>query len=114
MRIALAERYGALLAPVGTLFAAVNAAHPEINLYWRDGAHASPAGSYLIAATLAACLLHPESLDAVTDESNDFQVQFGEKGERPSAKEDLSKIHVTLPQEHARAIRETIERALLR
>ena len=48
----LAEKYGALLAPIGQLFERFRGT--EIELYWKDGEHASPYGSYLTAATLAA------------------------------------------------------------
>jgi hypothetical protein len=50
---ALAARQGALLAPVGRAFSAALAAHPELELYGRDGTHPSWAGSYL-----AACVLY--------------------------------------------------------
>jgi hypothetical protein len=49
----LAEREGALMAPVGRAFTAGLAAHPELELYGRDGTHPSWAGSYL-----AACVLY--------------------------------------------------------
>ena len=50
---ALAERQGALLAPVGRAFTRGISAHPELALYGRDGTHPSWAGSYL-----AACVLY--------------------------------------------------------
>ena len=51
---ALAEKHGALLAPIGEVWAS---AKPELDelgedLYFRDGEHASPLGDYLIAMTL--------------------------------------------------------------
>jgi hypothetical protein len=50
---ALADSQGALLAPVGRAFTVGLAAHPEVELYGRDGTHPSWAGSYL-----AACVLY--------------------------------------------------------
>ena len=39
-------------APVGLVWDKVRHGHPEIELYYHDGEHASPVGSYLIACTL--------------------------------------------------------------
>ncbi len=41
-----------LLAPVGRLWQKFRTLHPEIELYFTDGAHASPEGSFLAAATI--------------------------------------------------------------
>lgn len=41
-----------LLAPVGEQWQQFRAAHPETELYFTDGAHASPAGSLLAACTI--------------------------------------------------------------
>ena len=60
----LAERYGALLAPIAELYAQLGAEHPEIDLYWHDGSHASPKGDDLIAATLAAIVCRPPARTA--------------------------------------------------
>ncbi len=53
---ALAEENGALLAPVGEVFAALRETQPDIDLYWQDGAHASPYGAYTAAACFARLL----------------------------------------------------------
>ncbi len=50
---ALLARYpGMQWAPVGLVWDKVRHGHPEIELYYHDGEHASPVGSYLIACTL--------------------------------------------------------------
>lgn len=46
----------ALLAPVGEIWADIRRTHPEIELFWQDGSHASPLGDYLIAVTLCSLL----------------------------------------------------------
>ena len=51
----LAEEQGALLAPIGEVWAAVKPeieGAPDGDLYFRDGEHASPTGDYLIAMVL--------------------------------------------------------------
>ena len=62
---ALAERLGAALAPVGELFERFRGT--DIELYWQDGEHASPYGSYLAALCFAALLCDTRRLDAVSD-----------------------------------------------
>jgi hypothetical protein len=52
----LAVRTSAVLAPVGTAWAAVRLAHPEIELYAGDGIHPSPQGTYLAACVFYARL----------------------------------------------------------
>ena len=109
----LAERYGTLLAPIAELFDTVRTVHPEIELYWRDGSHASPYGSYLIAATIAAVILKPKDLHAMTDRAFDFRARF-EAGEQPVAEEDADRCVIGLDPEKAAALRRCIERAVIR
>ena len=109
----LAERYDTLLAPAGELFDLLNRTHPEIDLYGQDERHASSAGCYLIAATLACCMLRPDNLDALSDTSYDFSVPYGTE-ELPAAKEDRAAIPITLPAEHAAVIRKAIEELLMK
>ena len=83
----LADRYHTLLAPIAEAFEALRTEHPEIDLYWFDGSHASPYGDYLIAATFAALLTGQADLKALPDEIIDFRVRF-KKDQNPSAIED--------------------------
>ncbi|MBQ6355719.1 MAG: hypothetical protein IJI33_05740 [Solobacterium sp.] len=46
----LAAETGSLLSPVGLAWQKLQKEHPEIELYWKDGEHASLYGDYLIAA----------------------------------------------------------------
>ncbi len=52
----LAVKTGGLLAPVGTAWKGVRAAHPEIELYSGDGIHPSKEGSYLAACVFYSVL----------------------------------------------------------
>ena len=45
-----------MLAPVGEIWADIRETHPEVDLFWQDGGHASPLGDYLIAVTLCSLL----------------------------------------------------------
>lgn len=45
----IAEEIGALLAPVGENWWAYREAHPETEMYYEDGAHASAEGSAFAA-----------------------------------------------------------------
>lgn len=50
---AIAEKVGALIAPVGEFWWDFMQSHPEVEMYASDGAHASPAGSEFAAAIIA-------------------------------------------------------------
>ncbi len=52
----LSEEFGVKLSPVGNVFEDVFYNHPEINMYWNDGEHASPYGSYTIALATYATI----------------------------------------------------------
>lgn len=103
---ALAAETGALLAPVGELFARVRDEHPEIGLYWQDGAHASPYGSYLSAAVFASLLCRTRSLSALGDGGMDFHLDFSGENGLPVALE--APAEAWLDPEKARILRETV------
>jgi hypothetical protein len=56
--ISAALQAGAPLAPVGIAWQTVRRERPDLDLYWKDGSHPSPAGSYLAACSIYAALLH--------------------------------------------------------
>jgi len=62
----LAEELGAIIAPVGPAWAEVAARGAEVSLYYKDGSHPSPNGSYLAACVFFATLYgeSPEGLPA--------------------------------------------------
>jgi hypothetical protein len=61
-----AHQAGAPVAPAGIAWQLVRRERPDLELYWRDGSHPSPAGSYLAACAIYATLLHrdPSGLHA--------------------------------------------------
>lgn len=107
----LAERYRARLAPIAELFEIARTTHPEIDLYWHDGSHASPYGDYLIAATLAAVIVQPKDLHDLPDRLIDFRVHF-EKGKAPTALLDLSSMEKVADPTITAALREIAESVL--
>lgn len=108
----LAEKYGMLLAPTAELFETLRQKHPEIDLYWHDGSHASPYGTYLIAATLATAICKPKNLNELSNRSIDFAAKF-DKGEQPIAEEDTDRCVIDLEPEKAEALRRCVEKAVL-
>ena len=86
----LAQKYGTLLAPMAEIFESLRIDHPEIDLDWFDGSHASPYGDYLVAATLSSLLTQHTDLSPLKDRMIDFQVRF-EHGKPPTALEDAAK-----------------------
>ena len=62
----VAKEVGAKVAPAGIAWAEVREHHPEIELYAADGAHPTPAGSYLAACSIYAAIFgrNPEGLPA--------------------------------------------------
>jgi hypothetical protein len=53
-----AHQAGAPVAPAGIAWQLVRRERPDLELYWKDGSHPSPAGSYLAACAIYATLLH--------------------------------------------------------
>ena len=101
----LAGEEGALLAPVGELFARLDREHPEIELYWKDGAHASPYGDYLIAACLTGLLCGTEKLEQLSDRGLDFRLDFTGEDGLPLALENPAEIPCLLDREKAAVLR---------
>ncbi len=63
----LSEKYGVKLTVAGNVFEDVFYNHPEIDMYWRDGEHASPYGSYTIALAAYATIFGESVKGAVLD-----------------------------------------------
>lgn len=61
----LAHEESARLAPIGEIWSAVLNAHPDIELYHTDGAHAGPYGDFLIAAVLCKTIFGDVSEDVI-------------------------------------------------
>lgn len=108
-----AEKEKAILAPVGELFEELGRSHPEIDLYWQDGEHASPYGSYLTAACLAALLCRPDDLSSLRDEGIDFGVDFEGADGFPSTADRKEEVLAVLDPAKTGAIRKLVEERIL-
>ncbi len=108
----LASETGALLLPVGELFDRIEKEHPEIDLHWKDGAHASEYGTYLIAATLTGLLTATYDLSVLPDLGLDSRIDLAGNGGRPCACEDTEAIRVPLDPQKTAVIRMAVEEAL--
>ena len=107
----LAEKYGALLAPVGELFERFRGT--DIELYWKDGEHASPYGSWLIALSFAALLCGKREPDAVSSRGFDFRAVYDESiGGLPRAEENPAREEIELDPEKTARIRAAVAAAL--
>lgn len=108
----LAERYGALLAPVGELFERFRGS--DVALYWQDGEHASPYGSYLAALAFAALLCDTRELDAVSDRGYDFRAVYDKSsGQLPRAEEDPDREEIALDPGKTTRLKAAAAKALL-
>jgi hypothetical protein len=56
--ISAAKENGARIAPVGIAWAQARQQQPALELYYTDGSHPSPAGSYLAGCVIYAALFH--------------------------------------------------------
>ena len=108
---ALAARLGITLVPVGSIWQSLLREHPEIDLYWRDGEHASPRGDWLIAATLCAVLSGDPDFPAAPD-GHDFIGSGGIDFAAPRVIEAPADTVCTLPEAQVTAMREAIARRL--
>ena len=71
----VAEKIGAQLAPVGTVWAKIRAEHPDIDLFWKDGEHAGLFAKQLYdLAALANAPLKPEAMTEFINRSNEIMM----------------------------------------
>ncbi len=103
----LAQETGALLSPVGEIWQDVREKHPDIELYYRDGAHASPYGDLLIAATHVATLVGSECPLRMTDHVLDFDLQYAD-ARSPAAKMDERSMRIPADPIKTESIRSLI------
>lgn len=60
----LSAEFGLPVAPVGLVWKEFLSSHPELDLFYTDGEHASPVGDYLIALVLAECIFGTSDFEA--------------------------------------------------
>ena len=108
---ALAKEQNALLAPVGTIWRYVREKDPDIELYYKDGEHASPYGDFLIAAVLCKLVIG-EISGAVNGLGLDFMQGRPFELDMPLALEDRTTIQVLLEQDKTASILTVIQHVM--
>lgn len=98
----LAEETGALLAPVGEVFEKVSFKYPEIELYYKDGEHASVLGDFLAASVITAVLSGTDQIEC-PPVLPDYGVNFDDP-QHPYALLDKHKIFRKADRESAEKI----------
>lgn len=95
----LSKEEGTLLAPVGTIWRNVQSKYPEIELYYKDGEHASPYGDLLISSVLVKSISgnNPSFPDYILDN----QIVFNEE---IKAEEDIEKVKIIYDKKIAEQI----------
>ena len=96
---------------MGEIWRQLRRQHPEIELFWRDGEHASPLGDYLVAATLCAVLtgVDPETLPNLgADFAGEAEIAFFD---HPRVREDPARIETRLDPVACAVIRSAVKRA---
>ena len=104
---ALANENRTLLAPVGAVWRAIRENCPEIELYYRDGEHASPYGDFLIAAVLCRLLIGDVS-ETCTGTGFDFMQGEPFDLSMPKAIEDKAAVPVELDPDKTGRILATV------
>lgn len=77
----LHKQTGAELVPVGMVFENLQKKEEIPELYWKDGEHASPWGSYAIACTLYG-ILSGKSPEGLSEESFSFSKDSDNRGQK--------------------------------
>lgn len=136
----VAKENSVKLNPIGRIFEDVTKNHPDIEMYWRDGEHASPYGAYANALS-TFCTIFGETILDVSDNSIDTFQTTDEQWEAlqdcyrraekdPENKElrqacldawdiytpilmNKNSINVKLDPEKAKIVRETVEKYAL-
>lgn len=107
----LSEKTGSLLAPVGCIWQTIRENHPEIDLYWEDGEHASPYGDYLAAATLC-CTLTGKSPLSLSSKGRDYLQGRILDFKAAAAIEDAALVSLSLKETACAAIRQAVQKQL--
>ncbi len=99
----LAGENDALLAPVGIVWQKVLQEHPDISLFWQDGEHAGPYGSFLIAAVFCR-LLAGRISSSLSGQGQDFLQNRAFDLSLPRLAEDPAEVRTELVREKTDAI----------
>lgn len=106
----MAAEHDALLIPVGQVWDTIRREHPEIEMYWTDGKHASVYGSYLVAATAYAALTG-KNAKALPATAADFSLPEGLDLDHPQLRETAD-VFLEVREDWCRAICQAVDRQM--
>ncbi len=81
----LGQQYGVRLTVAGNVFEDVFYHHPEIDMYWVDGEHASPYGSYTVAMAAYAAIFGEKVEGLAPNSYHTYPVARGHEGDLAAA-----------------------------
>jgi hypothetical protein len=87
----LSEKFGVKLTVAGNVFEDIFYNHPEINMYWYDGEHASPYGSYTIALACYAAIFSESVVGLPTDSYFNYRMTDNQLATLRRAREEMEK-----------------------
>ncbi|NCB33728.1 MAG: hypothetical protein EOM64_07590 [Erysipelotrichia bacterium] len=108
----LTEETDALSVPVGDAWQIVRINHPDIELYWADGAHASPTGDYLTAMVLYGAISGQSNFETLPDAAIDFLGGQKLEFECPSALLSQSDTKINLSEKTRKILIQAAKKAL--
>ena len=108
----LAQEHDCRLAPVGEVFADIQDNHEDIDLYWKDGEHASVYGDYAIAYLMAVLLTGNREGSLVDNTAIDFRIAFDEEKHQVSCEMDRERLWINLDEEKTEIIKKEVLKRL--
>ncbi|MBE6030677.1 MAG: hypothetical protein E7225_03655 [Clostridiales bacterium] len=77
----VSEKYDVKINPIGRIFEDITKNHPEIDMYWIDGEHASPYGAYANALSTYATIfgesvkgISPKAINNMTTTEEEYKI----------------------------------------
>lgn len=93
-----AEKESIQLNPVGRVFEEVRNRYPEINMYWTDGEHASPYGTYAVALCAYASIFGESVAGVTVSHSRETYPLSQEAWKRVEEAQAYAKAHPEKPE----------------
>ena len=108
----LSKKTDSILIPIGEAWQDVRMKHPEIELYWQDGAHASPTGDYLTAMVLYGAISQKRNFEDLPDKAIDYLSDTNLDFEHPSCLLQPENMEVKLSRDTKEILIHAAETAL--
>ena len=102
----LADETNSILAPVGIIWEKILKKYPEIELYYKDGQHASPYGDFLISEVLVKSITGCKP--SIPDYILDNKIEFGEYGKINEIEENIDNVKIKFDEDICKKIYDCI------